>query len=128
MVKSLSFIVAASLVLSLPSPAAAEVFSSAYTPLKLSDCKNVTPPEAQEYGGVFRCKGYGGIGVRVAEGDLRMFVSYGAEPASQTAARQTLPQFNTTGETLECWQTACRSQPFSAFIGTPMGPRARFSL
>jgi len=43
--------------------------------------------------------------VRVAEGDLRLFVSYGPNAAIQTAATQTLPQFNTVGDTLE-WRLA----------------------
>ena len=36
--------------------------------------ETITPPAAAEYGGVFRCEGRGGMDVRVAEGDLRMFV------------------------------------------------------
>ncbi len=54
---------------------AAGVVESAYTPLVLDKCGNVTPPDMEERGAVFRCEGYGGIAVRVAEGDLRMFVS-----------------------------------------------------
>ncbi len=98
----------------LPSGAAAEEIGSVYTPLKLEACKNVTPPEAADYGGVFRCKGYGGMDVRVAEGDLRMFVSYGPDADSQTAANQTLPAFNTTGETLE-WRLA-DGVPFATIL------------
>ena len=51
------------------------------------------------------CPGYDGIDVRVAEGDLRIFVSYGPGAATQTAAYETVPQFNTIGDTLE-WRGA----------------------
>lgn len=84
-----------------PAAPAAGAAESAYTPLVLEKCDAVTPPAMAEQGAVFRCKGYGGMAVRVAEGDLRMFVSYGNRARDQTAARQTLPMFNTTGETLE---------------------------
>jgi len=94
--------------------AAAETISSAYTPLKLDACKIVTPPQAEEDGGAFLCEGYGGMDVRVAEGDLRMFVSYGPNAAEQTAAQQTLPQFNTIGETLE-WRLA-DGAPFATIL------------
>jgi len=102
MAKSSHFLGAIVLVLPLLSSGVmAEEISSVYTPLKLKACENITPPEMAEYGGVFRCEGYGGTNVRVAEGDLRMFVSYGPGAADQTAASQTLSAFNTTGETLE---------------------------
>jgi hypothetical protein len=39
--------------------------------------------------------------VQVAEGDLRIFVSFGPSADSQTAAQETLPQFNTIAEKLE---------------------------
>lgn len=113
-----TFAVTALVVSLLPAGTAAEEIGSVYTPLKLDDCKNVTPPEAAEYGGVFRCKGYGGMDVRVAEGDLRMFVSYGPEAENQTAAQQALPAFNTTGETLE-WRLAAeggRKTPFATIL------------
>lgn len=94
-----------------PAAGAAE---SAYTPLVLDKCDNVTPPEMAEQGAVFRCKGYGGIAVRVAEGDLRMFVSYGDRAKDQTAAGQTLPMFNMIGETLE-WRVE-DGKPFATIL------------
>jgi len=96
------------------SAAPAKTTKSVYTPLVLKACENVTPPEAAEYGGVFRCKGVGDLDVRVAEGDLRMFVSYGPDAAAQTAAQQTVPAFNTTGETLE-WRLA-DGEPFATIL------------
>ena len=45
---------------------AAGVVESAYTPLVLDKCGNVTPPDMEERGAAFRFQGYGGIAVRVA--------------------------------------------------------------
>jgi hypothetical protein len=93
---------------------AAGAVESAYTPLVLDKCDNVTPPDMEERGAVFRFQGYGGIAVRVAEGDLRMFVSYGDRTEDQTAASQTLPAFNATGETLE-WRLE-DGKPFATIL------------
>jgi hypothetical protein len=98
----------------LSSGAAAEEISSAYTKLKGESCRDATPLDAGGYGSVFTCKGYDGIDVRVAEGDLRMFVSYGPGAAKQTAATETLPQFNTIGDTLE-WRLA-NGKPFATIL------------
>ena len=88
LISRLSQVLAAAAVLPLLySGAVAEEISSVYTPLKLDACQNVTPPEAAEHGGVFRCKGYGGMDVRVAEGDLRMFVPYGQHLADMPKRR-----------------------------------------
>lgn len=115
MARSHHHLLAATLGMSLASfGAAAEEISSAYTTLKAGDCKDATPLDAGGYGSVFTCKGYDGVDVRVAEGDLRMFVSYGAAAAKQTAAEQTLPQFNTIGDTLE-WRLA-DGKPFATIL------------
>jgi hypothetical protein len=86
------------------TPLTAE-FSSAYTPLKLEDCEVLKKGGEEAEGGVWKCTGYDGIDVRVAEGDLRIFVSYGPNAETQSAAYETLPQFNMIGETLE-WRLA----------------------
>jgi hypothetical protein len=92
----------AALAFALTVPAAqAEEISSAYTALEVDKCKDVTPADAKDYGTVWRCEGYDDIDVRVAEGDLRIFVSFGPNAENQTAAQETLPQFNTIGEKLE---------------------------
>ncbi len=83
------------------APAHAEEISSAYTALELDKCKDITPADAKEYGTVWRCQGHDGIDVQVAEGDLRIFVSFGPSADNQTAAQETLPQFNTIAEKLE---------------------------
>jgi hypothetical protein len=54
----------------------------------------------------------------VAEGDLRIYVSFGPKAASQTAAEQTLPQFNSIGETLE-WRVVQEGggwKPFATIL------------
>ena len=60
-------------------PSSATEIESVYTKLDLDQCKDVTPEEIKDNGAVLICPGYGGIDVRVAEGDLRIFVSYGPE-------------------------------------------------
>jgi hypothetical protein len=98
--------------------ARADEISSVYTSLNLEQCRDITPEDAKDYATVWRCKGYGGIDVRVAEGDLRIYVSYGPKAEQQTAARETLPQFNTIGETLE-WRLkreGGRLTPFATIL------------
>ena len=65
--------------LSIPVSAPAQEPSSVYTPLDLKKCKDVAQADAKEYGTIWRCEGYEGISVRSAEGDLRIFVSFGPE-------------------------------------------------
>ena len=43
--------------------------------------------------------------VMIAEGDLRMFVSYGLESTTEKAAQQTLPPFNHLGPKIE-WRVS----------------------
>jgi len=80
----------------------AQSVDSAYTKLDLNDCSIIT---ADDFGATFACAGYRGIPVMVAEGDLRMFVSFGLDSLHERAAEQTLGPFNTTSETLE-WRIA----------------------
>jgi hypothetical protein len=101
-----------------PTPAGAEQISSVYTPLDLGACQDVTPADVKEYGTVWRCKGHDGVDVRVAEGDLRMFVSFGPNAEHQTVTYETLPQFNSIGDTLE-WRVVRdggRWTPFATIL------------
>ena len=75
------------------APAQAQEVSSLYTPLDLKKCKDVTPTDAKEYGTIWRCEGYEELSVRVAEGDLRIFVSYGPKAETQTAAPAAIQQY-----------------------------------
>lgn len=84
----------------------AQGYESAYTTLDLGQCQQQPlDPEDSVGGGVWWCQGYGGMPVRVAEGDLRYLVSFGANAATEPAAGQTLPQFNRIHTTLE-WRLA----------------------
>ncbi|WP_153771473.1 hypothetical protein [Labrenzia sp. CE80] len=76
---------------------------SVYTKIKLDECEVQEAPTADEgtFGGSWHCTGYKGMPVYVAEGDLRMFVSFGIGAEGERAAEQTLPNFNTVNETLE---------------------------
>ena len=85
--------------------------SSAFTPLDLDKCHLLTRaelglPELSEEeegvdGGSWLCIGYARSIVYVAEGDLRMFVSYGPDALRERAASQTLPEFNYLGDKIE---------------------------
>lgn len=101
-----------------PGPASAAEIESVYTKLDLKQCKDVTPEDIKDYGSVWQCPGQDGIDVRVAEGDLRIFVSYGPNAANQTATYETIPQFNTIGETLE-WRVrreGGKLKPFATIL------------
>ncbi|MGJ8529174.1 hypothetical protein [Maritalea sp.] len=85
----------------------AQANSSVYTDLDLdNDCSII---QADDFGATFACPGYRGYPVMVAEGDLRMFVSYGLDSLNERAAEQTLSPFNTIGETLE-WRLSDRAR------------------
>ncbi len=85
--------------------------SSAYSKLDLDECRLLTQaelglPELTEEemgiaGGQWLCVGYNNSIIYAAEGDLRMFVSYGANAMNERAAEQTLPAFNFVGDTIE---------------------------
>ena len=84
------------------APAFAEDNQSAYTRIDLAACREEAPdPDDPLESGSWWCDGYGGMPVLVTEGDLRFMVSYGADAGHERAAGQTLPPFNTIGETLE---------------------------
>jgi len=77
--------------------------TSAYTKIELETCRLISFPQTEEgtSGGTWDCPGYQGQPVYVAEGDLRMFVSFGPHAEDEPAARQTLPNFNSINDTLE---------------------------
>jgi len=81
-------------------PAAAAEISSVYTSLDLDKCR-IIKRFAEGGGASWACKGFAGMPVRVSEGDLRFFVSFGPRADKQRAARQTLSPFNTLHTTLE---------------------------
>lgn len=86
---------------SVTSVAAAGI-DSAYTKIQLQNCTQVeTASDEGTFGGAWQCPGYKDQSVYVAEGDLRMFISFGPFAADEPAAGQTLPNFNTVNETLE---------------------------
>ena len=89
--------------------------SSLYTSLDLEKkCKLVKTFPNEGGGAIWNCKGHKGIRVRVAEGDLRFFVSYGSHADNQTASQQTLAPFNTIHKTLE-WRVERKGRDWTAF-------------
>ena len=65
------------------APAARRLRISAYTDINLDDC---TIMETSDFGTVWACPGHKGYPVRIAEGDLRFFVSYGFGADDEPAA------------------------------------------
>lgn len=82
--------------------ALAQSVASVYTALDLKKCRHTPPKDVEDYG-EWACAGagYGGIGVYVAAGDQRSYVSYGRKASEQPAAKQTLASFNGEGKTIE---------------------------
>ncbi len=97
--------------------------SSAYTSLDLEKCHLITQAELGmpeltieemgTMGGQWLCQGYNKSIVYVAEGDLRMVVSYGEDALNERASNQTLPAFNFVGDTLE-WRLRTEQSSASA--------------
>ena len=79
-----------------PAPAAANPVKSLYTTVELKSCKQV---KRHRDGGAWRCEGLPGCPVYVAEGDLRQFVSAGADARDSAAPpRRRSGAFNTIFE------------------------------
>jgi hypothetical protein len=88
---------------------------SMYTDLKLADC-SIT--KSDDFSTIWACPGYKGIPVMVAEDDDRFQVSYGLKSTEEVAAKQTLPPFNTLGDTIE-WRMSNRTggwKPFATIL------------
>ena len=99
----------------LAAPAAAQKIDSAYTDVDLDTC---LVRSVDDLGGSWSCPGYKGYPLYIAEGDLRMFVSYGFNAPDEMAAHQTLSHFNTLGKKLE-WRlvsTADGWRPFATIL------------
>lgn len=71
---------------------------SVYTDLDLDACIVL---DADDFGASWACPGYRGYPVMVQEGDLRFSLRYGFNVDKNAAGFQTLPPFNTLGDTLE---------------------------
>jgi len=116
LVSVVSMLQAAGLLLAGPvSGAAAAGIDSAYTKIQLQNCTQVeTASDEGTFAGAWQCPGYRDQAVYVAEGDLRMFISFGRFAADEPAASQTLPNFNTVNETLE-WRLR-GGEPFATIL------------
>jgi hypothetical protein len=78
------------------APTPAHPVKSLYTTVELKTCK---PIKRHPHGEAWLCDGLGGLPVYVAEdGDLRQFLSVGANAQSRRAATQTLGAFSTIFE------------------------------
>ena len=77
------------------SPAAANPVKSLYTTVQLKACKQI---KRHRDGGAWLCDGLAELPIYVAEGDLRQFLSVGADASKRRAATQTLGAFNSIFE------------------------------
>ena len=91
--------------------AEAQFNQSAYTDLDLDLC---TVVQSDDFGSTWACNGHKGIPVMVAEGDLRMMVSFGLTSTQEKAASQTLPPFNHLGEKVE-WRLSNATGGYKSF-------------
>jgi hypothetical protein len=99
-----------------PPPAVPTTGRSVYTPLDLDRCRALPPhPDDPLESGAWWCDGHAGIPVHVSEGDLRFFVSYGADAPDQPAAATTLPAFNHLGPTIE-WRLDAGGTPQATIL------------
>ena len=85
--------------------------SSAYTTYNLDKCKRISAAE-EDSSGSYECKGYGGLKVYFAEGDLRTSLAYGIRPATHCSIRQTFGHFNSVVDQIE-WRLQ-NGKPFAA--------------
>lgn len=106
-------------VLALPAFAApalaADDIVSAYTDINLDECIVM---QSDDFGSVWACPGYKGYPLRIAEGDLRFYVSYGFGAPDEKAAEQTPPPFNYLGAKIE-WRLSNQSggwRPFATIV------------
>lgn len=81
-----------------PGVVAAGEFQSAYTDVDFDQCTFI---ESDDTGSMSVCPGWHGYPLVIAEGDLRMFVTYGVDPLNERAAQQTMPPFNSLGKKME---------------------------
>lgn len=79
-------------------PAGAAELVSDYTDLLIDKC---TMLDTDAMGQVAACPGLNGYPVMVAEGDMKMYVSFGLSSTSEMAAGQTLPGANRLGARME---------------------------
>lgn len=82
----------AAMAAAMPASGHANPLKSQFTTIELKSCTKLkTHPD----GSAWRCRGLPGYPVYVAEGDLRTFISVGANAEKRRAAEQTLGPFNT---------------------------------
>ncbi len=77
---------------------------SAYTDFNPEKCREIEPgsaPGEGEFSPTYECRGYKGVAVTFAEGDLRALVAYGRDGRNHCAFRQTFSGFNSVGNKIE---------------------------
>lgn len=99
------------LLCALGGPAAAQLYNSSYTALKVDEC---TVMATDDFGTTWACPGLKGMPVMVRESELRFRVSYGLTSTTEKAAEQTLPPPNKLGEEIE-WRVSNAEGSYKPF-------------
>lgn len=84
------------------APARAAEFSSVYTDFDIDHCQQIEKGDGQEFYGAWSCRGYKGLALTYAEGDLRGMLAVGSKkPKDHCAMIQTFGPFNSPGKKIE---------------------------
>ena len=118
-----TMIAGASAVLLSGTSASAQAIVSVYTKFDADKtCKHSKGTEVEDYGS-WRCRGYGGLIVRLSAGDQRMTVSFGTsakKAQGEIAAGETFPGFNSVYEGVVEWRVEKRPDgrlvPFATIL------------
>jgi hypothetical protein len=101
------------------APAAAQTIESQYTSFDAKSCRHQKGSAAED-GGSWLCPGYQQLGVRLAAGDQRMYVSYGNASKDDRARSQTFPGFNSVYQGTVEWrlekQADGKLRPFATIL------------
>jgi hypothetical protein len=102
-----------------PAVGQSERIESAYTTFDTDKCRHMRG-QAPEDNGSWLCAGYSGIPVWLAQGDERMYVSFGRKAADEPAANQTFAGFNDVFKGTIEWRLARlrngTAQPFATIL------------
>lgn len=99
----------------LSGPAAAQLFNSNWTDLRMEECTVVS---SDDFGSTWACPGLKGLPVMVHESERRFRISYGLSSTTEKAAEQTLPPVNTPTTEIE-WRVSNAEggyRPFASIV------------
>ena len=105
----------------LPGAAAAQLFNSSWTDLRMEECTVIS---TDDFGSTWACPGLKGLPVMVHEAERRFRISYGLTSTTEKAAEQTLPPVNTPATEIE-WRVSNAEgsyRPFASIVKFQLKP------